>query len=190
LDGCAVLQLTNTNEWGRLGEVGVLVSGEPYELLEGLIVKKMNKSARHRMVVWNLDRTLLRMLPSDWISIAQDPIHLVNSEPEPDLVVVRGPMTRYRERHPRAKEVALVLEVAESSLSEDRGRKLAIYARARIPVYWIVNLVDDKVEVYTVPKAGKNPAYRSCVEYGPEDSIPVVVVGVEVGRIAAAEILV
>ncbi len=78
-------------------------------------------------------------------------------EPEPDIAIIRGSDADYRGRLPTAADVALLVEVSESTLRQDRGQKRTAYARAGIPVYWIVNLVDRQVEVYTRPvKAGRD----------------------------------
>jgi hypothetical protein len=79
--------------------------------------------------------------------------------------------------------------VSDSSLPEDQTTKLEMYAAAKVAVYWVVNLVDRRVEVYTQPKGGKNPAYRQRTDYGPDDEVPVVVGGKELGRIAVKELL-
>jgi hypothetical protein len=85
--------------------------------------------------------------------------------------------------------VALIIEVADTSPDEDRIRKGRIYARARIAVYWIVNLRESQVEVYTQPRAGKSPAYRQRRDYARKESVPVVLDGEEIGRIAVEDFL-
>ena len=91
-------------------------------------------------------------------------------EPEPDIAIVRGTDADYRRRIPTAADVALLVEVSDSTLGQDRGMKLAAYARDGIAVYWIVNLVDRQVEVYTRPvKAGR---YRSRKDYKPGQHVP------------------
>jgi Uma2 family endonuclease len=76
--------------------------------------------------------------------------------------------------------------VSDTTLARDRGEKLVAYAKGGIPVYWIVNLVDRRVEVYTDP----GPAgYAARVDFLPGQDVPVVIGGVEVGRIAVSDIL-
>ena len=83
-----------------------------------------------------------------------------------------------------------MIEVADSSLDEDRGWKKQIYAHARIPVYWIVNLVARQVEVYTDPTGpADQPDYRQRRDYGPTDEVPLVLDGQEVARIRVSELL-
>jgi Uma2 family endonuclease len=85
-----------------------------------------------------------------------------------------------------ARPVALVIEIAESSLARDRGDKWAAYASGGIPVYWIVNLIDEQIEVYTDP----SPAgYQSRDDFKLGQDIPVRLNGLEQGRIAVADIL-
>ena len=72
------------------------------------------------------------------------------SEPEPDIAVVRGRIEDYRDAHPTSP--VLVVEVADSSLARDRGRKGSLYARAGVPDYWIVNLTDGVLEIYRDPR--------------------------------------
>jgi Uma2 family endonuclease len=111
------------------------------------------------------------------------------SEPEPDLAVVRGASLDYEDRHPEPAEVALVVEVAESSLTSDREIMGQIYAAAGIPVYWIVNLRGRSrfVEVYTRPT--RTRSYRSRNDYRPGQDLPLKIEGNEVGRIAVADLL-
>jgi Uma2 family endonuclease len=107
-------------------------------------------------------------------------------EPEPDVAVVCGSRDDYRGRLPEPDDVALLVEVADTSLSFDRGPKRAAYARGGITFYWIVNLNDRQVEVYSDPAAD---GYRSIEVLGPGEEVPVVIAGVEVGRIKVSDIL-
>jgi hypothetical protein len=105
------------------------------------------------------------------------------------VAVVPAPKQQYLAPHPTEKKAAIVVEVADTSLDEDRRLKLRQYATATIAVYWIVNRVDRRVEVYTQPKGGKNPTYKSRTDYGPDDAVPVVVAGKQVGTVAVKELL-
>ena len=108
-------------------------------------------------------------------------------EPEPDIAIVRGSDADYRRRIPTADDVALLVEVSDSTLSQDRGKKRTAYAKAGIPVYWIVNLVDRQVEVYTRPV--KEGRYRSRKDYKPGQQVPVVIDGQPLPPIAVDDIL-
>jgi Uma2 family endonuclease len=130
-----------------------------------------------------LDRTI----PAGWYVRAGKPVRLPSqiSEPEPDRCVVRGGICVYLHRHPEPADIALIVEVSDTSRSEDR--KLAqLYAAAGIAVYWIVNLVHGQVEVHTDPGPG---GYGSRRIFKPGRRVPVVIAGVEVGRIRVADIL-
>ena len=92
-----------------------------------------------------------RVLPPGWLVRVQEPITTTDSEPEPDLVVVRGAVWDFADRHPDSAEVGLVVEVSDSSLRQDRVRKrvlYVLYARVGIPACWIVNLTDRQLEVH------------------------------------------
>jgi Uma2 family endonuclease len=120
----------------------------------------------------------------------QAPITLEDSEPEPDLVIVRGEPRLYLDRHPGPAELALAVEVADASLLRDQGTKKRIYARAGIAVYWIINLPDRRCEVYTDPVAADGePDYRQRYDYGPSDAVPLIIDGQAVGSIAVADVL-
>jgi Uma2 family endonuclease len=137
-------------EYERLGETGVLTEDDSVELLEGLIVKKMTKNPLHDWTIDFLTRIFSRQLPSDGFLRIQNVLRTEDSEPEPDVVVAVGDFDQFRSRHPNGREVALVIEVAESSLEQD-WRKCRIYARAGVREYWIVDLNTLCLEVFTEP---------------------------------------
>ncbi len=125
--------------------------------------------------------------PAGWHTRAGDPLRIPRrTEPEPDVVLVRGTMRDYTTRHPRPRDVAIVVEVDDSSLAKDRRRARVYGGRGGIAVYWIVNLADRVVEVYTGPKAG---GYTSRDDYTPGMNVPVVIGGVTVGQIAVDDML-
>src|SRR5262249_8406459 len=109
---------------------------------------------------------------------------------EPDIVVASGSVRSYLNHHPRPQEIALLIEVADSTLIRDRQDKGRLYARASIICYWIINLVDRQVEVYTDPTGpGRSPSYRQQQIYGVADSVPLVIGGREVARIPVTDLL-
>jgi len=157
------------------------------ELIDGYLVKKMSKKPPHIWAVGSVLDATTRLLPSGWSTRKEDPARIPDfDEPEPDVAIVRGSRDDYRDRIPGPEDVALLVEVADRSLPIDRGPKRAAYARGGIPVYWIVNLNDRQVEVYSLPA---EDGYRSGEVFQPGDEIPVVIAGVEVGRIKVSEIL-
>lgn len=169
-------------QYHRMIETGILTEGDRVELLEGWIVPKMPHNPPHDGTIWLLQTHLLKRLPSEWILRVQSAITTADSEPEPDLVVARGPGLRYFTTHPEPKDIALVVEVADTTLAEDRERKGRLYARARIPVYWVVNLPEHQIEVYTQPRAGRSPAYRERQDYRAPRPLPLVLGGSKVAQ--------
>jgi Uma2 family endonuclease len=176
-------------EYHRMAEAGILTEDDRVELLEGWVVPKMVHNPPHDATVDQAREAIDSRLPQGWRVRVQSAITTGDSEPEPDLAVVPGPAGRYRERHPGPEDVALLVEVADTSLSRDRGKRRP-YARARIPVYWIINLIDSRVEVYTDPNGpGRSPKYRRKEEYGIDDSVPLVVAGEALPPIPVRELL-
>jgi Uma2 family endonuclease len=178
------LHRLTVEQYHRMIETGVLTENDPVELLEGLLVSKMPHSPSHDGTISILLRRFWTKLPSKWIVRVQSAITLDDSEPEPDLAIVLGPEERYLPAHPTPQDILTLVEVADTTLLYDRNVKAVLYARARIPVYWIVNLVECTVEVYTDPKGGKAPAYRHREVYGLEQGVPLVIASKEVGRFA------
>jgi Uma2 family endonuclease len=159
---------------------------EQVELIHGYLVKKSSKRPPHIWAVDAIREAVRRLLPACWCR-QEAPVRIPDfDEPEPDVAVVRGARDDYRDRLPGPEDVKLVVEVSDSSLELDRGAKLAAYAKGLIPVYWIVNLVDRQVEVYTIPIPS---GYATRVDFKPGEEIPVVLDGVEIGRIAVVNIL-
>ena len=138
-------------------DVGIIKSGEPLELLDGMLVPKMPKNPPHRIATRLARRVLEAALPRGWYVDSQEPVLLpelhvdAGNVPEPDGAVIRGDSEDYADHHPSADVVALVVEVSDSTLRDDRGLKKHIYAHARIPEYWIINLVDRQLEIYQRP---------------------------------------
>ncbi|MCA9185807.1 MAG: Uma2 family endonuclease [Pirellulaceae bacterium] len=169
---------------------GILVDGDAIELIEGYLVRKMIKSPLHSAATALARRKFSNLVPLRWSVDSQEPITTHDSEPEPDIVVIRGLREQYRDRHPGPGDVGLVVEIADSSLQRDRGWKKRAYASAGIPTYWIVNLVDRVIEVYSQP-SGEMPAadYARFTAHQGDDTIPVVLDGHEIGRLSANDLL-
>jgi Uma2 family endonuclease len=177
------------DEYHRMIEVGLLKEGARIELLDGWIVDKMTLNPPHARAVSELTRLLARCLPNDWPLRIQLPITLQTSEPEPDAALVRPRADRYGKRHPLPPDIFLLIEIADTSLEMDRNFKGPLYAQARIPEYWIINLVESKIEVYSQPRRGKKPAYRHCQEYGRDASVPLIIAEKEIAQIPVRELL-
>src|SRR5438128_2201088 len=112
-------------QYHEMIQAGILTADDPVELLEGWLVYKMPKNPPHRISVRLTQRALEAVVPAGWYVDAQEPITLADSEPEPDVMIVRGDTRQYRNRHPGAADVALVVEVADTTLERDRGAKKA-----------------------------------------------------------------
>ena len=169
---------------------GILTEDDPVELLEGWLVEKMSKNPPHIVATGLLLDLLPRLLPAGWFLNVQAAIATVDSLPEPDVALIRGAPRDYLERRPTAADAALIVEVADTSLEQDRGLKKRLYARAGIILYWIVNLVDRQIEVHTDPTGPVDePDYRQRRDYGPTGMIPLVLDGVEVGTLAVRDLL-
>jgi Uma2 family endonuclease len=169
---------------------GIIQEGEPVELLEGYLVEKGMRNPPHDGSVTRLTNRLPRRLPAGWVTRIQCAISLGESEPEPDGAVVRGDDTSYDARLPVAADFGIVIEVSDSTLAFDRRDKGRIYARAGIPVYWIVNVADRQIEVYTDPDTAANPPeYRTRTDYRPGDAVPITLDGNAAGTIAVSDLL-
>ena len=135
-------------EYDRLIEMGMFQAGERLELLAGQLIVREPQGTPHATGIRLLTRALREVFVQDrWIVDMQLPVALdEESEPEPDVTVTAGDPRDFLPSH--AARPALVVEVAEASLALDREEKGSLYARARVPEYWIVNLVDRVLEVY------------------------------------------
>jgi Uma2 family endonuclease len=173
----------------------LLTEDDKVELLDGLLVEKMTKGNPHITATYLVWGSLHGLALEGWHARKEDPIALPagptgrDSAPEPDIALVRGAIRDYRSRKPVAADIAIVVEVVETSVRMDRA-KLASYAWAGIPVAWIVDLKKSTVEVYAKPSGPvKLATYQESQTYGPGDRVPVVVEGREVGQIAVEDLL-
>jgi Uma2 family endonuclease len=161
-------------EYDRLIDVGIFRPGEHLELLGGHLIVSEPQGTLHAVAVGLVDDALRACFGSGWAVRVQMPIALDDeSEPEPDVVVVPGTQRDYELAHPACPP--LLVEVAESSFAADRGTKAALYARAGIADYWILNLVDHVLEVCRDPvTAAAQPSgwrYRDIAVLRPGASI-------------------
>jgi Uma2 family endonuclease len=150
-------------EYHRMGQVGLLGEDERVELIDGWILTMRPIGSRHAACVSLLNR-VLRPVEATAIVRVEDPIILNDAtEPQPDIAVVKFKANLYADAHPGPEDMLLLIEVAETSLEEDREVKLPRYAASAIPEVWIVNLVANIIEVYREPLilANGTPGYRS-----------------------------
>jgi Uma2 family endonuclease len=144
-----------TRHWSRkeyehLVELGVLHEDERVELIGGQMIVAEPKNSPHATAVELTREALRSVFGPGWVVRSQNPVALDDdSEPEPDAVVLRGRLRDYSHAHP--ERPALIVEVADSSVSFDRRYKGSLYARAGIADYWIVNVRRRVLEVYREP---------------------------------------
>jgi Uma2 family endonuclease len=151
------------DEYHRLDEFNE--RGRRTELIRGIVIEKMSKSPLHAAIAKRLYDFLLAKLPPGWIVRREDPLTLKDSEPEPDIAVVRGTDAEFFRAHPSTAE--LVVEVAVSSPVLDR-ENAALYAEAAVKEYWIVLGTTRQIEVYRQPEGGR---YREVQMLALEDSL-------------------
>jgi Uma2 family endonuclease len=180
------LYLLSVAQYERMVELGILTTDDRVELIRGLLVAKMTIQPPHAISVDLVQDALRPILPAGWHVRNQAPLKLNDSVPEPDNCVTRGHRRDYRRKHPVAADAGLVIEVADSTLAIDRSTKKALYAEANLPTYWVINLVDNQLEVFTDP-AGSD--YATSAVLRPDEKVAMVLDGVEVGRIPVSDLL-
>ena len=177
-------------EYHKLIEDSFFAENEKFELVEGWIVNKMSRNPPHDVAIDKTHEALQACLPKEWRIRIQSGITTADSEPEPDLAVVLGPADRYLDHHPEPFEIAMVVESSYTSLDFDRADKGRVYAVAGVPVYWILNVVDAQVEVYTDPSGSDGAAgYRVQEVFTGEDLVPLMIAGKKVAEIPARQFL-
>lgn len=180
----------SVDKYHKMIDAGIIGEGEKIELLEGYLVPKITVHPPHIQATQRLRRRIEALAARGWDIRLGAPVTLPDSEPEPEIAVARGDEATYDLRHPGPDDLGVVVEVAHSSLSLDRVHMARIYARARVVEYWIVNLIDRQIEVYTQPSGpAAAPAYAQRQDYKPGDGVPLVLDGITVGTIAVSEVL-
>lgn len=146
------LRKWTVKEYQKLGEMGFFHPEERVELISGNIIRMSAKGTAHTSAT-RRTATLLRALLENLAAVyTQDPIALDdNSQPEPDIAVVRIDPLDYATHHPTPSEVYLIIEVADSSLAYDREIKAKIYARSGIADYWVLNVNERQLHVFREP---------------------------------------
>jgi Uma2 family endonuclease len=168
--------------------IGAGVFGdERVELLNGIMVAKMTTYHPHIYAVAALGELLRGVLPqTNWWVLEEKPIRLGSaSRPEPDIAIVRGARTEYARRPPTEHDIALLVEVSDSSYAEDTDRKRRLYERFGVPEYWVLDLKNRQVEVFTLEQRIFGPS----LVYTEADEVPVTLDGRAYGRIAVSALL-
>jgi Uma2 family endonuclease len=185
-----VLHRFTVEQYHRMIESGVLTENDKVQLIEGIILKMTPVGTPHAYAVDALQEEIHKRLPAGWKVFVQRPVTLATSEPEPDLSIVVGSRTDYKARHPGPAEIAILIEVADSSLALDRGPKAVIYAAARIPEYWIVNLHDRQIEIYRQPQGeGPAAAYHQLTTLAKSETVSLILSGKLCGEFPVAAVL-
>jgi hypothetical protein len=169
-DNSQLMPLT-VEQYHRMICSGMIEEGEPYELLDGIVVRSIRSGAgEDPMTVNPLHAWAVEALSSLNPKFTKHKAHIRTQkpislppydEPEPDGAIVRGTFDSFLERHPHKGDVLCVIEVADASLRRDRTLKQRIYADSGIPIYVILNLVDRVIEEYSSPLVGKGRYARS-----------------------------
>ncbi|NQE34237.1 Uma2 family endonuclease [Microcoleus asticus] len=147
-------------EYHRLGELGFFAPDERVELIRGSLILKATTGKLHSVCNSLLVEELIILLARRARVRAQEPIILSDdSEPEPDVVIARNRANRYLSSHPEPADILLVIEVSDYTLKYDRTTKLSLYAETGISNYWIFNLVDYQLEMYSEPYQKQNGSF-------------------------------
>jgi Uma2 family endonuclease len=175
-------------EYEAMVASGAFKGRNRFHLINGYLVEKMTQHPPHTLADIRCGRELDRAVPRGWHVRPGKPIRIPgrDSEPEPDRCVARGRPEDYADRHPEPGDIALVAEISDTSLAEDRGYATNLYGPAGIPACWIVDINGRRVEVYTLagPQGYGPPQF-----FGEGKFVPVVIRGRQVGRIAVNDIL-
>jgi Uma2 family endonuclease len=142
------------DDYYKMIELGILKDYEKAEIIEGELIKKMPIGDRHAFAVDRLTRFFIKNVSDNVLVRVQNPLRLSEfDEPEPDLLL--ADLTKFDgKRHPLPDEVILVVEVSDTTVKYDRDKKLPLYAEAKIPEVWIVNLPNEIIEAHTKPNVG------------------------------------
>lgn len=157
-------KLFTIDEYHKLVDIGFFTENDRIELIRGEIVEMAPKRTPHSVCNSILWKRLYELIGRQAEIRVQEPITLPsNSEPEPDVIIARKKDDNYLAAHPTVEDIILVIEISDSTLKYDRETKLSLYAEAGINNYWIVNLVDRNLEVYTNPfsNSGDKFGYRN-----------------------------
>ena len=142
----------SVEEYHRVVRAGILKEDDRVELIEGEIIEMTPIGLRHSFCLARVTDHFAVSLHGLAVVWVQSPIGLSpDSEPQPDLAVVRPPLTQYADAHPGAGDVFLVIEVADTTVDHDRTRKIPLCAGAGVREAWLVNLPAQTIEVYRAP---------------------------------------
>jgi Uma2 family endonuclease len=172
--GAIEVRRWSRQEYDQMVEAGIFPPGDRVELIDGEVLAVTPQGSAHATAVRLAEEALRAAFGAGFDVRVQMPLALdAASEPEPDVAVVRGSPRDYRDHHPAT--ALLVVEVADTTLAHDRERKASLYARAGIAEYWIVNLLDRRLEVYRDPaprpEARPDSGYREVRSHAASERI-------------------
>lgn len=189
LIGDALHYRLSVDQFEAMLRLGLLGENDAAEYVDGILYRKMPTNPPHDSTANETAGVVMRVCTPGWCARVQSTLALSDGRPEPDVLIARGRQFDYSGCHPIVDDVALVVEVADTSLEFDRTTKLETYAKAQVAAYWIINLIDRQIEVHTQPDAaGPEPRYASRVVYAADATIalPAALGG---ASIAVAELL-
>jgi Uma2 family endonuclease len=159
---CETRRRFTVDEFNRMAEAGIFAPDERIELVEGVVISYAPpQGPLHAGIVWGFPEVIRAALRDRAVLWSQLPVIISETtELEPDLAILAVREGGYRKALPRVTDVHAVVEIADSSLSRDRTRKLQVYAVAGIAEYWVVAVRDDRVEVYREPRGAEYGSYR------------------------------
>ncbi len=155
---CYVVAMASTyhfdiSSYNRIIEAGILSPKDKVELVCGEIINMSPMGDDHIFSVLSFTQRLTATYRDEALVLVQCPIQIPpDSEPEPDFALLRLPIDRYKTKKPQPEDILLIIEVSDSTLAYDSGKKLSLYAKALIPEVWVRNLPENTLEVYRKPK--------------------------------------
>jgi Uma2 family endonuclease len=162
-------RLFTVDEYYRMAEVGILSSETHTELINGEIIEMSPMGARHAAAVSRVNDRLVRVFSGKALLRPQLPLRLDQyNEPQPAITLLRPRPDYYESRHPGHADALLVFEISDSSLDYDRDVKKAVYASARIPEFWILDLKDSLLLVFRDPARGD---YKTFLHFRRGDAV-------------------
>jgi Uma2 family endonuclease len=159
----------SADQFEQMGRTGILGPDARVELLDGEMIQMAPIGSRHAAAVDFLSMHFARAIGDAALVRTQNPLRLADdSEPQPDLMLLRPAGDRYRAAHPRPADVLLLIEVADATLAFDRESKLPLYARHGVSEVWIFDLNAERLEIYREPAES---GYRRKLERSGTESI-------------------
>jgi Uma2 family endonuclease len=177
----------------RFARKQILRSDHRIELLDGVIYEPLTMSDSHWRVLNHLTTLFVKLSNGGWFATCRSPIILDDhSEPDPDIALVRGTISNYREHVPTAADTLIAIEVSDDTLRFDRGRRLRVYAEGGIPEYWLINLVEHVVQVRTDPRPRSDESrgtYAVQRTYRADEKVPLTLDARVIADVPVAELI-